>query len=52
MLCPATDNPDSCEINAVIRFRHTENVSTTEIRRELCAAVYDLSVMSEGTVTR
>jgi hypothetical protein len=47
MMCPAIDNPGSCEIRAVIRFLRTKNVSAAETRRELCA-VYGQNVMSEG----
>jgi hypothetical protein len=50
MLCPAIDNPASCEIRAVIRFLHAKNMSAAEIHRELCAAVYVQNIMSEGTV--
>jgi hypothetical protein len=49
-MCPAIDNPTSCEIRAVIRFLHAKNKSAAEIYRELCAAVYGQNVMSEGTV--
>jgi hypothetical protein len=52
MMCPAIDNPASCEIRVVIRFLHTKNVSAAEIHRELCAAVYGQNVMSEGTVRK
>jgi hypothetical protein len=48
---PAINNPASCEIRAVIRYLHTQNMSAAEIRRELCA-VYGLNVMSEGTVSQ
>jgi hypothetical protein len=48
-MCPAIDNPASCEIRAVIRFLHSKNMSATEIYRELCA-VCGQNVMSEGTV--
>jgi hypothetical protein len=48
-MCPAIDNPASCEIDAVIRFLHTINMSAAEIHRELCE-VYGQNVMSEGTV--
>jgi hypothetical protein len=44
MMCPAIDNPASCEIYAVIHFRHAKNMSATEIHRELWAAVYGLWV--------
>jgi hypothetical protein len=49
MMCPAIDNPVSCEIFAVIRFLRTKIVSAAEIHCELCA-VYGQNVMSEGTV--
>jgi hypothetical protein len=50
MMCPAIDNPSSCEIRAVNRFLHAKNVSAAEIHSELCAAVYGQNVMCEGTV--
>jgi hypothetical protein len=50
-MCPAIDNPTSCEIRAVIRFLHSKNMSTAESNRELCA-VYGQNIMSEGTVTQ
>jgi hypothetical protein len=49
MICPAIDNPASCEIRAVIRFLHPKNMNAAEIHRELYA-VYGQNVMSEGTV--
>jgi hypothetical protein len=42
MVCPAIDNPASCEIRAFIRFLHSKNMSAEEIHRELCA-VYGAS---------
>jgi hypothetical protein len=48
-MCPAIDNPASCEIRAVIRFLHTKKMSASEIYRELCAAFYVQNVMSEDT---
>jgi hypothetical protein len=48
-MCPAIDNPASCEIRAVIRFLHAKNMNAAEIRRELCA-VYGQNVMREGNV--
>jgi hypothetical protein len=45
-MCPAIDNPASCEIRALIRFIHTNNMSVEEIHRELCA-IYGQNVMSE-----
>jgi hypothetical protein len=49
MICPAIDNPASCEICTVIRFLQAKNMSAAEIHRELCM-VYGQYVMSEGTV--
>jgi hypothetical protein len=49
MICHATNNPDSCEIRALIRFLHAKSMSAAEIHHELRAAVYDQNVMSEGT---
>jgi hypothetical protein len=49
MMCPAIDNPVSCEIRAVIRFLHTKNKSVAEIDGELYA-VYGQNVMSEGAL--
>jgi hypothetical protein len=46
MMCPAIDNPASCEIPAVIRFLHAKNTSAAEIHREICAAVYGQSAVS------
>jgi hypothetical protein len=48
-MCPAIDNPTSCEICTVIRFLWAKSVSSVEIHRELCA-VYGQNVMTEGTV--
>jgi hypothetical protein len=45
-MCPAIDDPASCEIRAVIRFFHVKNMSVAEIHRELCA-VYGQNVTSE-----
>jgi hypothetical protein len=50
MICPAIDNPASCEIHIVIRFFHAKNMSAAESHHELCMVVYDQNVMSEGTV--
>jgi hypothetical protein len=47
-MCPAIDNPASCEIRAAIRFLHAKITSASENHRELCA-VYGQN-MSEGTV--
>jgi transposase len=44
-MCPAIDNPTSCEI----RIAHDINMSAAEIHHELCA-IYSQNVMSEGTV--
>jgi hypothetical protein len=49
MMCPAIDNPASCEMRAVICFLHVRNMSATEINHALCV-VYGQTVMSEGTV--
>jgi hypothetical protein len=49
MMCPAIDNPASCEIRAVICFLHTINMSAAEIHCEL-HAIYSPNVMGEGTV--
>jgi hypothetical protein len=51
MMCPATDNPASCETLAVIRFFHAKNMSVVEIHRELCA-VYGRNVMCEDNGVR
>jgi hypothetical protein len=48
-MCPAIDNPTSCEIRAVTHFLHTKNMSAEEIHHELCT-VYSQNVMSEGSV--
>jgi hypothetical protein len=48
-MCPAVDNPVSCEIRAVIRFLHAKNMSAVEIHSELCA-VHGQNVTNEGTV--
>jgi hypothetical protein len=50
MICPAIDNPTSCEILALIHFLHAKNMSAAEIHHELCVVVYGQNVMSEGTV--
>jgi hypothetical protein len=49
-MCPATDNPASCKIYAVIHFLHAENMSAAEIHHKLCAAVNSQNLTSEGTV--
>jgi hypothetical protein len=48
-MCPAIDNPASCEIPSVIRFLHAENMSAAVIHRELCE-VDGQNVMNEETV--
>jgi lauroyl/myristoyl acyltransferase len=48
-MCPVIDNPASCDIHAVISFRHAKNMSVAEIH-PASRTVYDLNVMSEGTV--
>jgi hypothetical protein len=50
MMCPAIDNPASCEIRTVIRFLRARNMDAAEIHRELCVAVYGQNITSEGTV--
>jgi hypothetical protein len=50
-MCPAINNPASCEIRAVIRFFHAKNMSAAEIHGELCV-VYSQNVMSEGSVSQ
>jgi hypothetical protein len=47
MICPAIDNPASCESRVVILFLHAK---TAEIHCELCAAVYGQNVTNEGIV--
>jgi hypothetical protein len=49
MLCPAIDNPASCEIRTDHRFLHAKNMEAAEIDREL-SAVYGQNVMSEEIV--
>jgi hypothetical protein len=44
------DNSTSCEIHAVNYFLHPRNMSVIEIHCELCMAVYDQCLMTEGTV--
>jgi hypothetical protein len=48
-MCPATDNPTSRKISAVICFLHAKNMSAAEIHCELCV-VYSQNVMSKGTI--
>jgi hypothetical protein len=49
MMCPAIDNPVSCEIRAFIHFLYARNINAAEICHQLCA-VYSQNVMCEGTV--
>jgi hypothetical protein len=49
MMCPATDNPTSCEIRDVVRFLQAKTMIAADIHNELCA-VYGQNVTSEGTV--
>jgi predicted transcriptional regulator len=48
-MCPATDNPASCENHAAIYFLYAKNMNAAEICHELCA-VYGQNVMSGETV--
>jgi hypothetical protein len=48
-MCPATDNPASCEIHALICFLHAKNMSVVKIHHELCT-VYSQNIVSKGTV--
>jgi hypothetical protein len=48
-MCPAIDNPASCEICTVIHLLHAKNMSAAEIHCELFM-VYGQNVMNEGTV--
>jgi hypothetical protein len=50
MICPAIDNPASCEICVFIRFLRAKSMGAAEIHFELCAAVYGQNIISEGTV--
>jgi hypothetical protein len=49
-MCSAIDNLTSCEIYAAVCFLHPKSMSSAEIHRELCTAVYAQNIMSEGTV--
>jgi hypothetical protein len=49
MMCPAINNPASCEIHSVVHFLHTKNTIVWEIHLELCG-VYGQNVMSEETL--
>jgi hypothetical protein len=44
MMCPAIENPASCEIRAVVRFLHAKIMSAAKIHLELYA-VYGQKVM-------
>jgi transposase len=48
-MCPAIDNPTSCEIRTLIRLLRAKNISAAEIRSEFCTD-YSQNVMSEGTI--
>jgi hypothetical protein len=48
-MCPATNNPASCEIHVVTRFLHAKNMGAVEIHCELCTVLYGENVMGEGT---
>jgi hypothetical protein len=48
-MCPAINNPASCEIHTVIGFLHTKNMSSVEIHHKFCP-VYCQNVMNEGIV--
>jgi hypothetical protein len=48
-MCPAIDNPASCEIHALFHFLRAKTTSDVEIHHEFCT-VYGPNVMSEGTV--
>jgi hypothetical protein len=47
-MCPAFNNPASCEIHVVARFLHATNMNDVEFYHKLCT-VYEQNVMSEGT---
>jgi hypothetical protein len=49
MVCPAINNPTSCEICTVFLFIHSKNINAAEIHNELCL-VYFQNVMSEGSI--
>jgi hypothetical protein len=51
MLCPAIDNPASCEICYVVRFLHAKNMNAAQLHRVLYA-VYGQNVMREVTVIK
>jgi hypothetical protein len=48
MIWPVIDNPNRCEIGAVIHFLYAKNMNAAEIHHELCI-VYGQNVMTEGT---
>jgi hypothetical protein len=45
-MCPAIDNPASCEICAVIHLHQAKNMSAAEIHCEICV-VYGQNVISK-----
>jgi hypothetical protein len=49
-MCPAVDNPTSCEIRALNRLLLAKNVTAKEIHNELRTALCDQDVISEGTI--
>jgi hypothetical protein len=49
MMCPANDNPASCEIRVFVLFLHAKIMSAAEMNLELCA-VYGQILMSEGII--
>ena len=48
-MCAAINNPDSCDVRAVIRFLFARKNNAAEINRQLCE-VYGLNVMSDSKV--
>jgi hypothetical protein len=48
-MCPAIDNPTTCEIRAFTYFLHAKNMGAAGIHRDLCA-VYGQNVMNRRTV--
>jgi hypothetical protein len=46
MMCPAVDNPASCEFSPLIRFLLAKDMNASEICRELCA-FYGHKILSE-----
>jgi hypothetical protein len=47
MLCPAIENPASCEIRGLNSFPCAKKMNAAEIHSELCA-VYGRNVIREG----